>query len=84
MTTVYFCRNEYKLRTSFGLNMLCVFFCFFFQETKCLYVIIVMDVMWLSEAIPISVTALFPVFLFPMLGLSPAKDVCSKYVNVRY
>ena len=55
---------------------------FFFQEAKCLYAIIVMGVMWLSEAIPISVTALFPVFLFPMLGLAKGKDVCSKYINV--
>jgi hypothetical protein len=38
--------------------------------------------MWLLEAVPISVTALFPVFLFPMLGLATGKHVCSKYVNV--
>jgi sodium-dependent dicarboxylate transporter 2/3/5 len=38
-----------------------------------------MGVMWLSEAIPISVTALFPVFLFPMLGLATGKHAVGRY-----
>lgn len=52
------------------------------QEFKCAYVVIVMAILWLTEALPIPVTALLPIFLFPMLGVLTGKTVCSKYVNV--
>ncbi|XP_052788848.1 solute carrier family 13 member 2-like [Mya arenaria] len=51
------------------------------QESKCAYVIIVMAVMWLTEAIPIPVTSLFPVFLFPMVGVAPARAISSAYFS---
>ncbi|XP_052788849.1 Na(+)/citrate cotransporter-like [Mya arenaria] len=49
------------------------------MESKCAYVIIVMAVMWLTEAVPIPVTSLFPVFLFPMVGVAPARVISSAY-----
>lgn len=51
------------------------------QEAKCAYVMAVMSCMWLTEAVPIAVTALLPVFLFPMTGVLKAKDVGESYVN---
>ena len=54
-----------------------------FQVAKCAYVMAVMSFMWLSEAVPIAVTALVPVFMFPMVGVLSAKDVGESYVNVR-
>ncbi|GFS12660.1 solute carrier family 13 member 2 [Elysia marginata] len=53
------------------------------QEAKCAYVMVVMSCMWLTEAVPIAVTALVPVFMFPMTGVLKAKDVGESYVNVR-
>lgn len=40
-----------------------------------------MAILWLTEALPIPVTALFPIFMFPLLGVQSAKVVCSNYVN---
>lgn len=36
---------------------------------------------WISEAIPIPVTALLPLILFPLLSIMPAKDVASRYAD---
>jgi sodium-dependent dicarboxylate transporter 2/3/5 len=40
-----------------------------------------MAVWWITEAIPIPVTALIPLVLFPILGLGPIKDVAAPYAN---
>ncbi|KAH3792226.1 Na(+)/citrate cotransporter-like [Dreissena polymorpha] len=50
-------------------------------ESKCAYVIIVMAILWLTEAIPIPVTSLFPVFLFPMAGVMHAREASSAYFS---
>lgn len=55
---------------------------FLFQEAKCAYCIIVMAIYWITEALPIAVTSLLPIILFPMVGLLSAKDVSNKYLNV--
>ncbi|GFO09946.1 solute carrier family 13 member 2 [Plakobranchus ocellatus] len=41
----------------------------------------VMSFMWLTEAVPITVTSLLPVFMCPMAGILTAKDVGESYVN---
>ncbi|XP_033747489.1 LOW QUALITY PROTEIN: solute carrier family 13 member 2-like [Pecten maximus] len=51
------------------------------KESECAYVVIIMAVYWVSEALPIAVTALLPIILFPMVGMMSAKDVSAKYVN---
>jgi sodium-dependent dicarboxylate transporter 2/3/5 len=43
-----------------------------------------MAILWLTEAIPIPVTSLMPIFLFPLLGVEKAKDVSGSYVTVGY
>ncbi|XP_065935433.1 solute carrier family 13 member 2 isoform X3 [Magallana gigas] len=40
-----------------------------------------MAVYWITEALPIAVTSLLPIILFPMVGLLSAKDVSNKYLN---
>ena len=42
-----------------------------------------MAALWLTEAIPIPVTALMPVFMFPMLQVAEAKDISGVYISVR-
>ncbi|XP_058859970.1 Na(+)/dicarboxylate cotransporter 3 isoform X2 [Acipenser ruthenus] len=49
------------------------------REGKCLYIVLLMAVFWCTEALPLAVTALFPVFLFPLLGVLPSNKVCPQY-----
>lgn len=51
------------------------------KQSKCAYVIIVMAILWLTEAIPIPVTALLPIFLFPMLQVAGARDISASYIT---
>ena len=43
------------------------------QETRCVYVIAVMSFYWMTEALPLQITALIPVFGFPFLGVLSSK-----------
>nr|XP_028564353.1 solute carrier family 13 member 5 isoform X1 [Podarcis muralis] len=51
------------------------------QEARCGYVIILMAVYWCTEVIPLAVTALLPVILFPMFGILESKKVCMQYLK---
>ena len=42
---------------------------------------LLMATWWITEAIPIPVTALLPLILFPLLGILPAKDVSIRYAD---
>uniref|UniRef100_UPI0037E8DE69 Na(+)/dicarboxylate cotransporter 3 n=1 Tax=Semicossyphus pulcher TaxID=241346 RepID=UPI0037E8DE69 len=49
------------------------------KEGKCLYVVVLMALFWCTEALPLAVTAMLPVCLFPTLGILPSKKVCPQY-----
>jgi solute carrier family 13 (sodium-dependent dicarboxylate transporter), member 2/3/5 len=49
--------------------------------TATLAVALLMAIWWVTEAVPISVTALLPVVLFPLLGIMNGKVVSSTYFN---
>uniref|UniRef100_A0A3B5AZJ4 Solute carrier family 13 member 3 n=1 Tax=Stegastes partitus TaxID=144197 RepID=A0A3B5AZJ4_9TELE len=49
------------------------------KEGKCLYVVVLMAMFWCTEALPLAVTAILPVCLFPTMGILPAKKVCPQY-----
>ncbi|CAG03889.1 unnamed protein product, partial [Tetraodon nigroviridis] len=49
------------------------------KEGKCLYVVLLMAIFWCTEALPLAVTAMLPVCLFPTLGILPSKKVCIQY-----
>ncbi|XP_054907370.1 solute carrier family 13 member 2 [Poeciliopsis prolifica] len=51
------------------------------QEAKCGFVIILMALYWCTECMPLAVTALFPVVLFPMMGIMKAGDVSIEYLK---
>jgi len=46
-----------------------------------LAVAVLMAVWWITEAVPIAVTALLPVVMYPLLGIMDGKDVSSAYFN---
>jgi len=44
-------------------------------------VAVLMIVWWVSEALPLAATALVPLVLFPLLGITSGKEVASVYMN---
>ena len=44
-------------------------------------VVLLMALWWISEAVPIAVTALLPLVLYPLLGILPSKAVAPNYTN---
>ncbi|NXE52135.1 S13A2 protein, partial [Casuarius casuarius] len=53
----------------------------FFQEARCGYVIILMALFWCTEALPLAVTAFFPVLLFPLMNVMDSATVCKEYLK---
>ncbi len=51
------------------------------EVTRTLAVAILMATWWVTEAIPLSATALLPLVLFPMLGILDGKTVSATYMN---
>ncbi|CDW56118.1 Na sulph symp domain containing protein [Trichuris trichiura] len=49
-------------------------------ESKCLFVVLLMAVYWLFEVMPLAVTAMMPVFLYPILGILSSGRVCASYM----
>ncbi|NWX05187.1 S13A2 protein, partial [Caloenas nicobarica] len=51
------------------------------QEARCGYTIIIMALFWCTEALPLAVTALFPVLLFPLMNIMDSATVCREYLK---
>lgn len=51
------------------------------EVTRTFAVALLMAFWWVSEAIPLAVTALVPLVLFPFLGILDGKEVSSTYFN---
>ncbi len=49
--------------------------------TRTAAVAVLMAVWWITDALPLSVTSLLPIILFPVLGVMSGKDVASKYFD---
>ncbi|CAF1189460.1 unnamed protein product [Rotaria magnacalcarata] len=48
-------------------------------EARCAYIVLLLTVYWVTEAMPYAVTSLFPLALFPMTGILPGEIVCLNY-----
>lgn len=46
-----------------------------------LAVLILMAVLWMTELLPLAVTALIPVILFPLMGVMKASETAEQYFN---
>jgi len=51
------------------------------SEAKCGFVILLMAVFWVTDAVPLPVTALLPVVLLPLFGIMSTDDVCITYLK---
>ena len=65
-----------------------ILFIFFFnlspehpEVTRTMAVALLMAVLWITEVVPIAVTALIPVVLFPVLGIMDGRTTASFYFN---
>jgi len=50
-------------------------------EMRCLYVAGVMAVYWATEALPLPITSLLPIALFPLLGIQATEVVVGNYMK---
>ena len=51
------------------------------EITRTFAVAMLMAIWWVSEALPLSVTALIPIAAFPILGITDGKAVSEAYIN---
>lgn len=51
------------------------------EVTYTLAIAVLMAIWWITEVVPLAVTALLPVVLFPLFGVMNGKDVSSAYFN---
>lgn len=49
------------------------------KEAECAYVLFVVAIFWLVEAMPLGVTALLPALMFPLFGIMKASTVANSY-----
>ncbi|KFQ04125.1 Solute carrier family 13 member 1, partial [Haliaeetus albicilla] len=49
------------------------------KEAECAYTLFVVAIFWLTEALPLAVSALLPAFMFPLFGIMESKEVASAY-----
>ena len=52
------------------------------QAWRCCYVVVLLLVYWISECIPVAVTSLLPLILFPLSGVLKASEVATNYFKV--
>ncbi|XP_031786139.1 protein I'm not dead yet-like isoform X2 [Nasonia vitripennis] len=50
-------------------------------ETRCAFVVLLMAMFWVTESIPLPMTSLLPLVLFPSLGILSTADTCLCYMN---
>ncbi|XP_014218846.1 protein I'm not dead yet-like [Copidosoma floridanum] len=51
------------------------------MESRCGYVVLLMAGYWVTECLPLPMTALMPIVLFPCLNILSIKDTCECYMN---
>ncbi|KAJ8377583.1 hypothetical protein AAFF_G00256010 [Aldrovandia affinis] len=51
------------------------------SEAKGGFAIILMALYWCTECMPLAVTALLPIVLFPMMGIMESSEVCMQYLK---
>ncbi|NWR31382.1 S13A1 protein, partial [Tachuris rubrigastra] len=49
------------------------------KEAECAYTLFVVAIFWLTEALPLAVSALLPAIMFPLFGIMGSKQVASAY-----
>lgn len=53
----------------------------FTQEVRAAYVLLLLQVLWLTEVVPLEVGAMLPFALLPLFQLMDPDDVIGVYIN---
>ncbi|VDI15439.1 Hypothetical predicted protein [Mytilus galloprovincialis] len=53
------------------------------MESKFGYGLLLMVVLWITEALPLYVTAMLPIILFPLMGVCRVRDLASNYFSMK-
>lgn len=48
-------------------------------EYRCMYLLIVMAIFWVTEALPLYVTSMIPIIAFPIMGIMSSDQTCRLY-----
>ncbi|XP_060080908.1 solute carrier family 13 member 2-like [Ylistrum balloti] len=51
------------------------------QKSKCAYGLALMAFYWVTETFPVAITAMLPIVLFPVMGVSKIETISGKYFN---
>ncbi|VVC87352.1 unnamed protein product [Leptidea sinapis] len=52
-----------------------------FKAFKCMYVVLIMATYWVLELLPLPVTSMLPIVLFPALGILDSDKTCAAYMK---
>ena len=63
------------------MNVIFIYRILSLQAATTFYAIAIIAVYWITEAVPLAVTSLLPIVLFPALGILSAGDTASNYLN---
>ncbi|XP_059611185.1 protein I'm not dead yet-like [Phlebotomus argentipes] len=48
---------------------------------RCMFVVLLMSVYWVTEALPVAITAMMPMVLFPIMGVLETDRTCMMYLK---
>uniref|UniRef100_A0A182QCM8 Citrate transporter-like domain-containing protein n=1 Tax=Anopheles farauti TaxID=69004 RepID=A0A182QCM8_9DIPT len=48
---------------------------------RCMYIVMVMAVFWITEALPLPITSMLPIVLFPLMGILDTNRTCMMYMK---
>ncbi|CAL1678918.1 unnamed protein product [Lasius platythorax] len=52
-----------------------------YPEVRCAYIVLIVAGYWVTECLPIGITSLIPVVLFPLFGILSSQETCACYMN---
>lgn len=79
--TKNFIANHWKGLVVFLVPLLClpVMLIHNSPEYRCMYLLIVMAIFWVTEALPLYVTSMIPIVAFPVMGIMSSDQTCRLY-----
>lgn len=52
-----------------------------YEAMKCLYVVALMALFWVTEILPLPITGMIPVVLYPLMSIMSTNETCLCYMN---